>query len=207
MEKEIDERHQAVDLGLSVRWAACNVGAVRPEDFGDCFAWGEVAPKPEYTWNCYSMCRYDEKKNVKTLLKYNSLPGKGSVDNLTQLEVEDDAAASIWGGEWRMPTVAQFRELLDKCRWERKQQNGVWGYRVTALKPGYTDRSIFFPAAGYREQHASGENSFGAYWSKSLVPEYPIGAYCLYFNFYHLDTPGVTDYYRSCGHPVRPVCD
>ena len=66
------------------------------------------------------------------------------------LEPEDDVAHVKWGGGWRMPTKAEFNELMDNCTWTWSTMNGVNGYFITSNKSGYTDRFIFLPAAGDR---------------------------------------------------------
>ena len=83
-----------VDLGLSVKWATCNVGASKPEDYGDYFAWGETTTKSTYNWSTYKYC----KGAYNNLTKYNTSSGYGSVDNKTTLELSDDAARANWGG-------------------------------------------------------------------------------------------------------------
>ncbi|MBQ5370375.1 MAG: T9SS C-terminal target domain-containing protein, partial [Bacteroidaceae bacterium] len=126
---DLDEMdgHEYVDLGLSVKWATCNVGADSPEDYGDYFAWGETSPKSTYDWSTYKWCKgaYDN------LTKYNTNSGFGTVDNKNQLDLSDDAARANWGGSWRMPTDEEFIELGEKCSWKRTTQNGVKGYKVT----------------------------------------------------------------------------
>ena len=138
--------HEYVDLGLSVKWATCNVGASKPEEYGDYFAWGETQPKNTYDWSTYKWCNgsYD------TQTKYCTKSSYGTVDNKTQLELSDDAARANWGGSWRMPTDAEMTELREQCTWTWTTQNGVYGYKVTSKKSGYTNKSIFLPAAGYR---------------------------------------------------------
>ena len=125
---------EAVDLGLSVKWATFNVGASKPEDYGDYFAWGETEPKEEYSWATYKW--YDGTTN--NITKYNK------TDSLTTLEPEDDAAHVHWGDKWRMPTKEELQELIDSCQWERTTVNEVRGNTVT----GPNGNSIFIPLAG-----------------------------------------------------------
>ena len=143
-----------VDLGLSIMWATCNVGATKPEEYGDYFAWGETTPKEEYNTTTYQY--YDRSTGQYT--KYGS-------DSLTMLEPEDDAAHVNWGGEWRMPTKEEMNELIDKCTWTWTQYNGIDGYEVT----GTNSNSIFLPAAGYKgsggPSYPAGE--YGLYWLKN----------------------------------------
>ena len=177
----IENGHNWVDLGLSVKWATCNVGATKSEAYGDYFAWGETQPKSYYNESNYS---------------YNANP--------TVLPLSADAARANWGGSWRMPTKEEQDELLDNCTWEWTTQNGVKGYKVTSEKKGYTKNSIFLPAAGYRYYsglHCAGSD--GYYWSSSLSTDYPYVAYILYF---YSDYVGRGYYDRYYGVSVRPVC-
>ena len=186
-----------VDLGLSVKWATMNVGASKPEDYGDYFAWGETEPKEVYDWSTYKYCQGSE----TTLTKYNTDSNYGTVDNKTQLEFTDDAARANWGGSWRMPTDAELTELRSNCTWTWTTQNGVNGYKVTSKSNG---NSIFLPAAGYRRGSSSGgAGSYSYYWSSSLNTDYPYYAWYVYF-----DSGGVyrNGNYRYYGLTVRPVC-
>ena len=149
----------AIDLGLSIRWADCNLGASAPEEYGGFFAWGETEQKEDYSWTSYKW--YNGSENSMT--KYNS------EDNKTMLDPEDDAAHVILGGNWRMPTYGEWMELFDYCNWTWTTQNGVEGYRVTSKKQGFTDKYIFLPGAGFKED--SGwywESFYGGYWISSL---------------------------------------
>jgi hypothetical protein len=188
-----------VDLGLSVKWATCNVGAEKPEDYGDYFAWGETTPKEQYDWTTYLHC----KGTNKTMTKYcskSSYGYNGFTDNKTVLDPEDDAATVNWGGAWRMPTDAEFTELREKCKWTWTTQNGVKGYQVVGLN----GNSIFLPAAGCvggTSLYNVGSDCY--YWSSSLdtsSPNYACGV-----DFY---SGGVYrgNYGRNTGRPVRPVC-
>ena len=189
--------HEYVDLGLSVKWATCNVGASKPEEYGDYFAWGETQPKTTYDWSTYKWCNgsYD------TQTKYCTNSSYGTVDYKTQLELSDDAARANWGGSWRMPTKAEQDELREQCIWSWTTQNGVNGYKVTSKKNG---NSIFLPAAGYRGgsslNYAGG---YGDYWSSSLYTDYPYNAYGLNFTSDYVDW--ISDG-RCIGFAVRPVC-
>ena len=189
-----------VDLGLSVKWATFNVGASTPEEYGDYFAWGETEPKATYSLSTYKWCNGSE----TTLTKYNTKSSNGTVDNKTQLDLSDDAAHVNWGGSWRVPTYAEWTELCDQCTWTWTAQNGVNGYKVTSKKSGYTNNSIFLPAAGYRGGSSLDyAGSYGFYWSSSLRTGGPGSAWsvCFYYsNVYR-------DYYsRYYGLSVRPVC-
>jgi hypothetical protein len=187
--------HEYVDLGLSVKWATCNVGADSPEDYGDYFAWGETSPKSTYNWSTYKWGDYEN------FTKYNTKSGFGTVDNKNQLDLSDDAARANWGGSWRMPTHDEFMELIEKCSWTWTIQNGVKGYKVTSKT---NDNSIFLPAAGYRYSSSLNDaGSFGYYWSSSLGTDDPNGAG--YVGFYS-SYVGWYNNVRYYGQSVRPVC-
>ena len=189
--------HEYVDLGLSVKWATCNVGANKPEDYGDYFAWGETKPKSTYNWSTYKWCRgsYD------TQTKYNTSSSYGTVDNKKTLELSDDAARANWGGSWRMPTDAEWTELREKCKWTLTTQNGVKGYKVTSKSNG---NSIFLPAAGYRYGSSlDSAGSYGDYWSSSLYTDSPYLAWGVDFNSSNVVRDRNDRYF---GFSVRPVC-
>ena len=189
--------YEWVDLGLSVKWATCNVGATKPEEYGDYFAWGETQPKDYYDWSTYKYCNGSN----NTLTKYNNSSSYGTVDNKTQLELSDDAARANWGGSWRMPTDAEFTELREQCTWTRTTQNGVYGYKVTSDKNG---KSIFLPAAGDRyDSSLINAGSYGNYWSSSLHTDDPYRAYGSYFNSSNVSWSRNS---RVLGQSVRPVC-
>ena len=178
----------AVDLGLSVKWANMNVGAKSPEDYGNYYSWGETSTKSTYDWSTYFDTNFT---------KYNNEGGK------TVLAPEDDAAHVNWGGSWRMPTQAEWQELYDNCTWTWTMQNGINGYKVTSNKAGYTDKFIFLPAAGYCD--GSGlysVGSSGGFWSSSLYEDRSSIAWNLGF---YSDGRGLYDSDRYNGHSVRPV--
>ena len=205
LRKEQEERerqkteavHEYVDLGLSVKWATCNVGASKPEEYGDYFAWGETTPKSTYDWSTYKYCN----GSFDSLTKYNNKSSYGAVDNKTVLEAADDAARANWGGSWRMPTWDEQDELREKCTWKRTTQNGVKGYKVTSKING---NSIFLPAAGFRNGSSlTCAGSYGYCWASSLNTLNPSNAWDVGFSS--------DDVYRSSnnryfGFSVRPVC-
>lgn len=164
---------EAVDLGLSVKWASMNVGAKKVSGFGSYFAWGETQPKDYYSWNTYAWSKGDS----QFLTKYST------TDRKSQLAPVDDAARANMGGEWRMPTVDEYEELMnpDNCKWEWTAQDGVNGYKITSKKTG---NSIFLPITGFRYY---GDIQFraisGIYWTSSLYTANPNKAWCLEFNF------------------------
>lgn len=164
---ELAPEHEYVDLGLSVKWATCNVGATKPEEYGDYFAWGETEPKEMYDWSTYKWCNGSE----TTLTKYCTDGSYGTVDNKTQLELSDDAAHANWGDSWRMPTDSELTELREQCTWTWTTQNGVNGCKVTSKSNG---NSIFLPAAGYYYDSLLGSVGIGGIcWSSSLYADSP----------------------------------
>ena len=191
---------EVVDLGLSVKWASCNLGATRPEEYGDYFAWGEIQPKSEYSPSNY---KWSDGINsytghVSSLTKYNSDSTYGTVDNKTCLDLSDDAASVYWGGSWRLPLYLEWDELMAKCSWEWTMINGVNGYKVT----GRNGNSIFLPAAGYRSYTNLGrEGSEGYFWS-SVSFTSDIHAFAFNFSSDRVWTIGDI---RSWGFPIRPV--
>ena len=186
----------AVDLGLSVKWAACNLGASNPEDFGDYYARGETETKSEYIWATYKWGT-----GTATLTKYNCDSPRGTVDNKTVLDLEDDVVRLMIGGSWRIPTDAEWTELRTMCTWSWTTQNGVDGYMITGLR----GNSIFLPAAGYRYATSVGDaGSSGYYWSSSLSAFDPKYAVDVYFESGEVSRKSC---YRHFGASVRPVCE
>ena len=181
---------EAVDLGLSVKWATFNVGATSPEDYGDYFAWGETEPKETYSWATY---KWGTSSN---LTKYNTTDGK------TTLDPEDDAAKVLWGGYWRMPSKEEVDELTQQCTWIWTTHNNVNGYKVT----GPNGNSIFLPAAGYKgagPTYPAGED--GLYWTSTLEK-----GHFSYLIVLHNDAPPTeasTKGTRCFGFTIRPVYD
>ena len=191
--------YEYVDLGLpsGLKWAAYNVGASSPEEYGGYYAWGETEEKEDYYWETYKWCNgsYD------TMTKYCTDSSYGTVDNKTVLDLEDDVAHVKWGGDWRMPTTEEQQELIYNCSWEWTALNGVNGYKVT----GPNGNSIFLPAAGYRHGTVVLSRGFGGdYWSGSLISNPSYGAYGLdFYDGYY----GWGDYSRFYGFSVRAVCE
>ena len=173
-------RHQFVDLGLSVKWATCNVGANSPEEYGDYYAWGETNLKSSYTaGNCETW-----RKDVGDI--------KGTYRDVAHVK---------WGGSWRMPTKAEFEEIVNNCVWIWTTRNGVKGYEVTGVKTG---NSIFLPAGGYRNGKYLFGEKFGCYWSsdKRSVED----ANQLFF-YDHQRCGKLMKEQRSMGCLVRPVTE
>jgi len=190
--------YEFVDLGLSVKWATMNIGAKTPEEFGDYFAWGETSPKSVYDWTTYKYCN----GTYFTLTKYNSYENDGVVDNKKVLELSDDAAHVNMGGDWRIPTYSELRELQEKCTWSWTTQNGVKGYKVS--RGANEDNYIFLPAAGSMGGTTLYEaQSCGYYFSSTRTDVEPNSANtlrCLSNTIYWMWGD------RSFGYPIRPVC-
>ena len=200
LDKRAENSHAYVDLGLSVKWATMNVGASKAEDYGGYYAWGETVTKNTYDWSTY---KYGS--SYASLTKYNNSSSHGTVDNKTTLELSDDAAYKNWGESWRMPTDAEWTELREQCTWTWTTQNGVNGYKVTGKKSGYTNNSIFLPAAGYRyDSSLSSAGSRGYYWSSTLYTVNAGNAW--YMMILDSSTVGRGANSRYYGQSVRPVC-
>ena len=193
--------HEWVDLGLpsGLKWATCNIGAEKPEKFGNYYAWGETVPPAsgDYSWESYSLCN----GSATTLTRYNNNPSYGFVDNLTELEPDDDAATVQWGFPWHIPSYEDFDELRRECKWAWGTKNGVYGCKFT----GPNGNTLFLPAAGYRNiESLNFAGSYGYYWSSSLNKENPSQVHIFYFQSSFLGWGVFNRYY---GRSIRPVCD
>lgn len=220
----------AEDLGLSVYWAKSNLSeeglCAKAEDYGDYYAWGEMEPHyvkghsqdlvcnydwrvidgkqmTGYNWPSYKWCdgRYDK------LTKYSP-----DIDNKTVLITGpegEDVASRMLGGKWRMPTDAEWTELRTKCTWtwtDSYNETGVAGYIVSSKVDGFTNNSIFLPAAGGRSDLGLFDaGSDGSYWSSSLYTDTPDMALNLYFS--SAITPDTFFTARCYGLPIRPVSE
>lgn len=185
--------HEYVDLGLSVMWATCNVGAESPEEYGDFFAWGEVEPKTEYTWGNY---KYGS--SPTSILKYK--------DSKVVLDLLDDAASMSWGGQWRMPTREEVIELVQNTTWIWITLNGVKGCRITSKINGHY---IFLPATGYyRGKDHIGNGTNVCMWTSSLwsVKGVHWGTGIAYNSTDSTSNgPRFWGFLRYHGDPIRPV--
>ena len=162
-----------VDLGLpsGTMWASYNVGATKPEECGNYYAWGETQPKSIYSMSTYS---------------YNN--------HIERLQLSDDPANVVWGGDWRMPTKEEFDELKTKCRFSKKSG----GYEIT----GPNGNSIFMPAGGVLCDNEKVEEGSGRYWSSTLGWDGPDRAWDLFLG----SGTFTTKYgHRYNGRNVRPV--
>lgn len=203
--------HEWVDLGLSVKWATCNVGASSPSDIGFYFAWGETSPKESYTVENYKYFYKGDYRSYKSwrgeglgsdnyASKYNGISSFGVVDNLNTLQSADDAAYVNWGNSWRTPTYAEYKELLDNCSSTVTSQGGQDGRTFTSKVNG---KSIFMPITGWNEGCLFNEDYDGLYWSSSLSTKGPLHAW--YMSFDKIRSPKLWDNTRTRGCVVRPV--
>lgn len=189
----------AVDLGLSVYWAECNLGADYPEKWGDRYAWAETETKKDFTVFSYKWMsgtplvywKYTTEAYRSTVDQYG-----GVVDNKTQLEMDDDAARAKLGGKWRLPTGAELKELKNECTWE--WQEAAKGFRVT----GPNGNSIFLPSTISIHSTGNVEVSLGFYWSSTLCIDAPNSAWTLMFSSTGVEYKNYTRY-EGCS--IRPV--
>ena len=194
----------AVDMGTSVKWAAYNLGASRPEECGDYYAWGETQTKSHYDWSMYKWYS----GNYITFTKYcpenkdGNWDGSGTPDGKVVLDLSDDAAHFNLGDSWRIPTVEEWEELLNDSWLEWTTYEGINGYKIYALGVG---RIIFLPAAGHvGAASLFGVDSDGRYWSSSLFADNPCTAMDVFCDPLYI---GVTNCDRYFGLTIRPVCD
>ena len=214
-----------VDLGLpsGTKWANMNVGAEKPEDYGLYFAWGETAgygsdisdgrlfdwvsykwmTEGQSSWKYINKYQIDDGQKEGCWYQYLYLLAEQEFvgDRKSVLDVEDDAAAVNWGGEWVMPTYDEMKELLDNTTNEWTTVNGTNGCKFTSKTNG---NSIFLPAAGYRNGSSLGLHTLGGnYWSSTLDQSNTRYAYYLGFDSGYVGMSGYGD--RILGFSVRPV--
>lgn len=202
-------QHEFVDLGLSVKWATCNIGAEEPEDYGDYFAWGQTEPYysslSPLVWKEGHEEGYNDGNSYFDSDRDLPLPfRKYRSDGKTVLELEDDAAHVNWGGEWRMPTRQEFEELLNKknCTWTWTSVCGIQGYKVESRKKGFKGNYIFLPGADCFSTHGRGYYyKCGLYWSST--PNVGPFAWILSFQSNDLKNESIN---RRYGCTIRPVC-
>jgi uncharacterized protein (TIGR02145 family) len=205
--------NSAVDLGLSVKWASCNLGASSPEKSGNFYAWGETSPKSSfgsmdgYKWSYPEKSSYGDE--IRLYSKYNASKDQGKVDNKSKLDKDDDAAIAKLGGKWRMPTKKEFAELIENCEMSWTTVNGVNGMEFKSTINGKT---IFLPAAGLYGPKGNSNPSgttlseagkSGYYWSSELNSSpTQVAALCIKSNYQN-----VLNAIRTQGLTIRPVCD
>lgn len=189
-----------VNLGLSVYWAKCNLGASSPEQDGDYYRWGEYVPMGlgSYKWT----------NPDGTMIKYCMTPDFGKVDGLSSLEVTDDAATMNKGSGWRIPSFSEMEELVNDCSWEWVNDydgSGTCGFIVSGTKPGFTENCIFLPAAGFRDapERTMWYRSRLLYWTRDVVQHVSYNAW--YLIFYEKGIELHDDGRRYYGKSIRPV--
>ena len=201
---EQTKQYEYVDLGLpsGLKWAKCNVGATSETDYGSYFQWGDIEDKSnsDYSWESY---KYRNGPNTP-FTKYCTDSEYGTVDNKTTLEPEDDAASHVMGGDWRMPTEAEFDELLSGTTKEwitNYNGTGVNGWKFASKKD--TSKYIFIPAAGYcsgGSVYSVGDRSY--VWTSSLWTA-PFSAWFLFIDRGECGTGNNMRYYGLSVRGVR----
>ncbi|MBP5197100.1 MAG: hypothetical protein J6035_06830 [Bacteroidaceae bacterium] len=225
-----DNHHpHMIDLGLprGTKWACCNVGANKPEEIGDYFAWGDVETSeglanvggyqqlaPVFTWETYKWCEIlSNGTNRITIKKYG-----GTADNKTELDEVDDAAVFNWSGSWRMPNLIEMRELINNTIIKPTKENGILGMRFTSK---VNNKSIFMPSGGYYDGGSKnnakvdmsvygGAYPYGYYWTSSRsetnyrYAHYLLIHFNLTTNFEYAKAETGTQS-RYLGYNIRPV--
>lgn len=196
---------EAVDLGLpsGIKWASCNVGATKPEEYGGYYAWGEIEEKEDYSPETYLYYKYvsgDIHENQNWINIGSEISG-----------TEYDVAYVKWGGNWRMPTSVEFRELITECTRVVTNYNGVKGFKLT----GPNGNSIFLPFAGYRyKTYLDDIGDDCSFWVGNIWRGLPDDAVFFYFHQLYPDNYNNSNYEvrssngsRETGNSVRPVSD
>lgn len=189
---------KAIDLGLpsGTKWANCNVGATKPEEDGEYFAWGELNKKQYY--------------NDDTYLFYNDGEYMYLGDDISGTKY--DVARQRWGGSWRMPTKDEIQELIDNCNYEHITYQGCSIGKFTSKING---NSIFLPLGVVPYTPETVNAGCGFYWSSTQNPDDSGYAYTLLFDSGYNEWyggengpgfAGLSDSYRrEGGQLVRPV--
>ena len=188
-----------VDLGLpsGLLWAKCNVGATSPQEFGDYFAWGETTTKSDYDWPTYKYWQ------DLYLTKYCSNSGwgyNGYSDNLSTLEMVDDAAAANMSSGARTPTKAEWDELIANTTHIYTTIDTTYGILFT----GSNGNTMFVPSAGYMYRFFGlfSGNECGSYWTSSVRNDFMFEAW---FAIFDADTLRMHYVNRPIGYSVRAV--
>ena len=171
--------HPYVDLGLKVKWAACDLNATKPEQNGVRYGWAEVVSKKNCTRE--NSVSYGKKIYRSTILG----------------NPQYDAARKHWGGKWRTPTGEDFYMLIRTCKWEQAEMNGKKGFLLTSIKNGNV---MFVPSCRDNE-------ILGYYWTTDEcdMEDKELSVELMYTTGYggvKLDSD-----YRNCQHAIRPVLE
>lgn len=192
---------EAVDLGLSVLWCSCNLGASSPTQFGHYYAWGEI--EPSETWHSGIVYKLEKKRaeEIKQLFGNDTYSYSGNP--------LFDAASKELGTNWRTPSKNELDELFTMCKWELIEMSSVKGYKAT----GPNGNHIFFPLAGdWCIDHPIFVGTSATLMSsEAYLGNKVIRDECSYFLFLQpLDPPynsRVTALARHTICPIRPVKD
>lgn len=151
--------YEAIDLGLpsGTLWCSCNVGASSPEQYGNYFAWGEIEPNKATAYTEENYRFYNGSGNQYS--KYNS------GDTLQELELGDDAAHVMMGGDWHIPTDSQAEELLNNTTSSWTTDYNGTGVAGVIFTSNENTNSIFIPAAGSNDWGPFGEGKVASIWS------------------------------------------
>lgn len=182
--EDVKPTMEYVDLGLSVKWATCNLGAAKEDETGDYFSWGETAKKDDYSAGYWKFANGD---------KYND------EDNKLVLDAEDDAATAALGADWKTPNYDEMDELMNKCDWTWTTDKERAGYLVTSKENG---NSIFLPVTGSIDEYGLyGEGKYVLLWTS----ERPTGKNTPYYLFSIKAGSKLGNTYAYVGVPIRPV--
>lgn len=195
--------YEYIDLGLpsGTKWAAYNVGATAPEEYGGYYAWGETEVKDDYSPGTYKY-GYFTTNNGTEYFNFSKYREENHRIDRTVLEPADDVAHVKWGGGWRMPTMDECIELCENCTCEWVIVNGVGGYELTGLN----GNAIFLPVAGHKYD-TSFSSGMGYYWSSTLDVGSKNQGRASYLSLRESYGCWLSSYYREYGMSVRPVCE
>ena len=177
----------AVDLGLSVLWADCNVGETTESPFGELYAWGDPF-------------ELKTSQNVKDYLDYRSVVTQDTPQDISRTQY--DVAMQKWGDKWRMPSREHWKELITRCQWARFKEGNTDGYRIW----GPNGNMIFLPFTGFWFGNQISDKDAGYYWTSEMANDKECAHYYYFCKKYINDTVGTRKYFYA-GMAVRPICD
>lgn len=205
--------YESVDLGLSVRWATMNVGALNPEDHGQLFGWADSTGSHK-TFDNITIAYRSQGSTETTIVDWQSTYFGGKTPPLDISGTAYDIAFYQWNANWRMATADEWQELIDRCTWALETTaGGATVYRVT----GPNGNSIILPMTGIRatSETESGRNGVARYWTSTLMPmsqqtaagyesNVACAAYCLTADA-ATGHPAISHTVRCYGLAIRPV--